>query len=322
MALTDIRDTPMLTTELRTGLLAASVRVYKGALVVTDTATGYDKPGVTGTGLVALGIADPMEPYVDTTGYANGAKTVPVKTGIALLANDGTYPCRVADRGKPCYIVDDQTVARTDGGGTRSVCGTIVDVTSRGTFVRISSADSVALAAEIASREAISTSLALTTTPGGASYVGVYDVANKYTATTVEAALAEDADARRIKVNTADNTVGSVTVVHRIAVPSGASSTKSITLDATFGKIKIIDVHFIKAGSTGGASDTVKITDGTNDITDAMALSGKAAGAIVRATSISTSYDTLAAGATLVANYTNTTTSCEGTVYVRCLRVS
>lgn len=39
--------------------------------------------------------------------------------------------------------------------------------------------------------DAAVTALALTTTPGGASYVGVYDVADYFTGTTVEAILAE-----------------------------------------------------------------------------------------------------------------------------------
>jgi hypothetical protein len=80
-------------------------------------------------------------------------------------------------------------------------------------------------------------------------------------------------------------------------------------------------VHFVKAGSTGGASDTVKLTDGTHDISSTLALSGVAAGTMARTTSISATYGTVAAGGTLVANYTNTTTSCEGTLYVTGLRV-
>lgn len=322
MACSNVRDTIGLEDKTREAYLLTGVTVYKGALIVRDTATGYDKPAVTGTGLIARGIAAMEEPSVSTSGIASGTTKIRLRKGIFCLDNYVSDSCTVADRGKPCYIVDDCTVARTDGGATRSVAGTIENVDTRGVWVLIDSVNGVALASEIASREAISTALALTTTPGGASYVGVFDTAGKYTATNVEAALAEDADARRVKVNTTSNTVGSIPVIHRIAVPSGESGTVSVTLDATFGKVKIIDAHFIKDGSTGGASDTVKITDGTYDISDAMALSGKAAGAIVRAASISTTYDTLAAGATLVANYTKSTTSCEGTLYVRCLRVS
>lgn len=322
-ALTNVRDTKQRTAELKDASLLTAIKVYKGAIVVLDTATGYSKPAVTGTGLVVQGIAAMSEAYIDTTGISSGVKKIPVKTGIFLLANSADADLITnAERGQPCYLVDDQTVAKTDGSSTRSVAGTVEEVVSAGVWVRLGSVDGTALAAEITARGLITTNLAKTTTPGGAALVGVFDTAGKYTATTVEAALAEDADARRIKVNTMNNTVGSVPVVHGITVPSGASGTVSVTLDATFGKVKIIDVHFIKAGSTGGSNDVVKLTDGTHDITDSLALNTKAAGAIVRGASISTTYQTLAAGSTLVADYTNATTSCEGQLYVTCLRVA
>ncbi|MCY1460857.1 hypothetical protein D9M71_784510 [compost metagenome] len=42
-----------------------------------------------------------------------------------------------ADIGATAYIVDDQTVAKTDGTSTRSVAGTIRDVDSDGVWVEI-----------------------------------------------------------------------------------------------------------------------------------------------------------------------------------------
>jgi len=301
----------------------AAEKVYHGGIAVLYG--GYVKAGLTATGLNCVGVfdfgAETMELVIDNSGGNPGDVNARVRRGVYLLDNYASDLVLVTDIGSPCYIYDDRTVARTNGSSTRSVAGTGRKVTSAGVWVELGSVDGTALAAEITARELAATNLAKTTTPGGASLVGVYDSAGKYAATTVEAALAEDADARRIKVNTMNNAIGSVPVVHGITVPSGASGTVPVTLDATFGQVKIIDVHFIKAGSTGGSSDTVKLTDGTHDITDALALSTKAAGAIVRAASISTTYQTLAAGATLVASYTNSTTSCEGQLYVTCLRV-
>jgi hypothetical protein len=152
-ALSNVRDTPIRPVAGREAILAATIKVYKGALVVRDTATGYDKPGVTGTGLVARGIADMSEPFVDTTGLAAGSRRIQLITGVALLANDGSITA--ANRGAPCFIVDDQTVALTDGGGTRSVAGAIEDVDSRGVWARIESVDGTALAAEITARQAL-----------------------------------------------------------------------------------------------------------------------------------------------------------------------
>ena len=41
----------------------------------------------------------------------------------------------LADVGSDCYIVDDQTVAKTNGSGTRSRAGRVFDVDSEGVWV-------------------------------------------------------------------------------------------------------------------------------------------------------------------------------------------
>ena len=41
----------------------------------------------------------------------------------------------LADIGKDCFIVDDQTVAKTDGAGTRSRAGRVFDVDADGVWV-------------------------------------------------------------------------------------------------------------------------------------------------------------------------------------------
>lgn len=41
----------------------------------------------------------------------------------------------LADIGSDCYIVDDQTVAKTSGSATRSVAGKIFDVDAAGVWV-------------------------------------------------------------------------------------------------------------------------------------------------------------------------------------------
>ena len=42
-----------------------------------------------------------------------------------------------AEIGDTAYIVDDQTVAKTNGSSTRSAAGTIVDVDAQGVWVRV-----------------------------------------------------------------------------------------------------------------------------------------------------------------------------------------
>ncbi|HWQ09627.1 MAG TPA: hypothetical protein VN436_10980 [Holophaga sp.] len=106
--------------------MAASVKIYAGSLVVLD-ASGNAKPGVTGTGLVARGRAAET---VDNTSGSAGAKSVPVEAGVFAFASDGTLTR--AHIGKTVYIVDDQTVAATDGTSTRSAAGTLKDLEGSG----------------------------------------------------------------------------------------------------------------------------------------------------------------------------------------------
>lgn len=98
----------------------ANAVIHQGAIVVL-TAAGYAKPAVTGTGLLAVGIA--REP-VDATGLASGALTVEVEEMIAGCANSaGGDEITIAELGEIVYLVDDQTIAKTSAGGTRSVAG-------------------------------------------------------------------------------------------------------------------------------------------------------------------------------------------------------
>lgn len=109
--------------------VAANVKIFAGALVVLDAA-GDAKPAVTATGLKGAGRA---EEQVDNTGGAAGAVTVEVKRGCFRWANDGSVTR--AHIGASAYAVDDQTVAATDGTGTRSAVGTIRDLDAQGVWV-------------------------------------------------------------------------------------------------------------------------------------------------------------------------------------------
>ena len=110
--------------------------LHHGGIVATD-ATGYVVPGAVSTALKLPGRfnASP-ERKLDNTGGANGAKTGKVEYGTFRWANSSAGDLIVqADVGQPCYIVDDQTVAKTNGTNTRSKAGTIVAVDSSGVWV-------------------------------------------------------------------------------------------------------------------------------------------------------------------------------------------
>lgn len=133
MALTKDRNTPFKDGELISVPVAADAVIHAGGLVVAN-ATGYAAPGSVATTLTYLGRA---EQAVDNTGGADGAETVLVRRGKAFKwANSGVDPVTQASLGKVCYIVDDETVAATNGTNTRSAAGTVVGVDADGVWVQ------------------------------------------------------------------------------------------------------------------------------------------------------------------------------------------
>ena len=131
-ALTADRNTPWKRAELIPVPVAVNARIYAGALVVAN-ATGFAVPGSTATTLTYLGRA---EVAADNTGGSDGAKVVQVRRLRAFkFANHGADPVTQAELGKACYIVDDQTVAKTNGGNTRSAAGKVVGVDADGVWV-------------------------------------------------------------------------------------------------------------------------------------------------------------------------------------------
>jgi hypothetical protein len=133
MALTKDRNTPVRDGVNITHPVAAAKKIYAGSLVVLN-ATGYAEPGSTATTLTAAGRA---EAQVDNSGGADGAETITVKRGLFRFANAGADAVTRTEIGESCYIVDDQTVAKTDGTGTRSEAGKVIDIDSAGVWVEI-----------------------------------------------------------------------------------------------------------------------------------------------------------------------------------------
>tara|TARA_B100001939_G_scaffold72990_1_gene61147 strand:- start:1582 stop:1983 length:402 start_codon:yes stop_codon:yes gene_type:complete len=111
--------------------VAAGVTIYQGALVALEN--GYAVPAKTASGLKGLGRA---KARADNSAGAAGEVGVEIEKGVFLFENDITNTCSPADIGAPAYAVDDQTVANTDGAGTRSAVGVIFDVDSAGVWVK------------------------------------------------------------------------------------------------------------------------------------------------------------------------------------------
>lgn len=119
--------------DLNVDPVAAATHIFAGALACLD-ANGNLVPGSTSTTLKARGRA---EENVDNSAGAAGDKSAKTRKGVFQFANDGTDTIDRTHIEGTAYIVDDETVAATDGTGTRSAAGTIVDVDAQGVWVRI-----------------------------------------------------------------------------------------------------------------------------------------------------------------------------------------
>jgi len=131
VALTTDRNTPEQRGDVESHPIKTNTTIFAGALVCLD-ASGWAVPGSTATTLTAIGRA---EENVVNAG-ANGAKSVRVRRGRFRWNNSAAGDAITrADIGKTAYVVDDQTVAKTTGTGTRSAAGIIRDVDAQGVWV-------------------------------------------------------------------------------------------------------------------------------------------------------------------------------------------
>ncbi|AQS38579.1 hypothetical protein Sps_03452 [Shewanella psychrophila] len=129
--LTQDRATPTRANHDHHDPMAATVLIYAGAIVMLDAA-GNAVAGQTATGLTPRGVA---RVQVDNTQGIAGAESVPSVNGCHRFINDASITR--ADIGSSAYVVDDETVADSDGGGTRSMLGNIIDVDVTGVWVDI-----------------------------------------------------------------------------------------------------------------------------------------------------------------------------------------
>lgn len=127
------RNTPYKDGELIAFPLAAAARIFAGTIVVANAA-GFAAPGSTAGGLAYLGRA---EESVDNRTGANGETTVQVRRGKAFkFLNSAADPVGQASVGRVAYILDDQTVAATNGANTRSAAGIVLGVDPDGVWIQ------------------------------------------------------------------------------------------------------------------------------------------------------------------------------------------
>jgi len=131
-ALTAPRNTPEVLGEVRGFPLPAGGKVFAGAIVAL-TAAGFAAGATATAANVTVGRADET---VDNADGADGAVRVKVRRGVFRFANSGGADAiALTEVGKPCFVVDDQTVAKTDNAGARPRAGTVFDVDANGVWV-------------------------------------------------------------------------------------------------------------------------------------------------------------------------------------------
>ncbi len=133
-ALTADRATPERAGDEFSYPVAASVICRAGGIAALN-ASGNVLPAITNTTLVCVGR---FEETVDNLAGTAGVVSARVKRGVFRYANSGGGDAiTAAEIGDVCYLVDDQTVAKTNGTSTRSAAGTVVAVDSAGVWVRM-----------------------------------------------------------------------------------------------------------------------------------------------------------------------------------------
>lgn len=133
-ALTQARDTQRRNGDQASYPVAAATKIFAGSITCISTASNFATKGATATTLKAVGVADET---ADNTAGANGDISVKVRRdGWFPFANSAAGDLIVlGDVGSDCYVVDDQTVAKTSGGATRSIAGKVRDVTATAVWV-------------------------------------------------------------------------------------------------------------------------------------------------------------------------------------------
>lgn len=113
--------------------VAAATKLFAGSIVGFNAGAANASKGVTSTTFKTAGVAVEQ---ADNSAGAAGDIRVKVRRGVWRFANSAAGDqITVADIGSDCYVVDDQTVAKTNGTNTRSVAGKVRDVDASGVWV-------------------------------------------------------------------------------------------------------------------------------------------------------------------------------------------
>lgn len=171
MTLTADRNTRRADRGMIKSVPMSASKVFAGGLVCRNAA-GYAVKGSAALNLRAIGRSNEQ---VDNSAGSAGDLNVRVEEGIFIWKNStSTDEITFADIGSRCFIVDDETVAKTSGTGTRSPAGRIVDVLADGGVA-------VLMGEDILAPRKIYVPIRVATLVGTNVYYGVAPVAGRVT---------------------------------------------------------------------------------------------------------------------------------------------
>lgn len=240
-------DAARLTAERQPGVITLSrpvkggVQLFPGAIVVQG-ADGYAKPGATATGLTALGRA---EAAADNRLGDDGDMVVVVKRGVFRFDNSaGGDQITAAEIDAAAYLVDDQTVAKTDAGGTRSRAGIVRDVDADGVWIELGSLAALSAGGLVATNNLSDVSTPATARANLGANLGFLQVP-------------------ALDLASANTAVGRVvapvagTLKHFRSVTNGALATGDATITAAINGIPVTNgqITIAQAGSAAGDRD-------------------------------------------------------------------
>ena len=133
MSLSADRDTITRSGDAVSHPVAAATILYAGALVALDAA-GNATPGAVATTLTGAGRASEN---VDNSAGAAGDLNILVDRGVFQFSNSAGDPIDRTHIGGNAFIEDDEFVSATDGVGTRSIAGKIIDLDADGVWIEL-----------------------------------------------------------------------------------------------------------------------------------------------------------------------------------------
>ena len=128
---TEGRNTKRRNADQVVGLVNNAAVIYAGTLVTRLASGGNIVAAGTASAGRAVGVAE-------TSVTGDGTKTVEYRRGTFQFANSASGDLiTLGDVGSNCFIVDNQTVAKTDGSSSRQIAGKIIDVDAGGVWVEV-----------------------------------------------------------------------------------------------------------------------------------------------------------------------------------------